>query len=135
MLKFQIKTIPTENENDCWAIALSQALNVKYDKIYKLFKHFINADGSLSTLITQGYLQNNGFTVYNVDNSLKDVLRVYNRKNGIVIAMTDKIGGSHIVYIEGLTIYESKDLTNDMLWWYITEYNVDWIAIKLENYE
>jgi hypothetical protein len=132
---FKIKRIDTPNESDCWAIALSQALNIDYNIIYKQFKHMLASDGSVESDIVKGYLKKEGYTIVTSSLSLIDAIRVYDRINGILFALESINGNYHIVYIEDNIIHDGKELNDDMLWWFIKEYEVIWIAKKLNNFE
>lgn len=133
--KYTIKRIKTNNENDCWAIALSNALGIEYDKIYKQFKYMINKDnGSVDSKIINGYLKQQGYTIITTKILLRDAIRLYNTNHGILFAMKDTTDQYHITYIKDKTIYESDELTDDMLWWYLNEFELIWVAIKLNGF-
>ncbi len=133
-MKFKFVTVNTEYHNDCWAIALSKALDVDYKEIRKQFKHMIDTDNSVESGIIKGYLKQKGYTVIPSTNSLKNALRLFNLTNGILFAIENE-DEKHIVYIKGNKIYEGDTCTEDMMWWYIERYKLMWLAIKMEDYE
>ena len=132
-MKFTFKKRHNTHDDDCWCDAISLMTNKEYDKVYKMFKPFIEYDGGVNTDIIVGYFKKENYDVYKMKESLQNVLRLYNIKNGAVLLMEDKDKNNHAVYIKGNKIYDNID--SDMMWWYIKEYTVLHIIIKLEFYD
>ncbi len=132
--KFKIERMETSNQNDCWAIALSKALDEDYDKVYRRFKHFHSGNGVEADII-EGYLRHKGYFIVTTKMELMNAIRVYDNKTGIIFAMEDQEGGRHIVYIKENIIYEGTELDDDMLFWYIKEYKLLFIAKKLNGFD
>ena len=132
-MKFTFKERHNTHDDDCWCDAIALMTEQEYDKVYKMFKPFIEYNGGVNTDIILGYFKKENYDVYKMKQSLQDMLRLYNIKNGAVLLMEDKEKNNHAVYVKGNKIYDNID--SDMMWWYIKEYTVLHIIVKLESYE
>lgn len=132
-MKFKFIETETGFDNDCWCVALSYALDIEYTKLRKQFKHLIYKDGGLEQGITKGYLKQQDYSIIDTTLDLQNALRIYNLKNGIIFMIENKDNEHHVVYVKGNKIYDNYD--SDMMWWYIKEFKVNYVAIKLESYE
>lgn len=133
-MKFTFKKRHNTHKNDCWCDAISLATNQEYNKVYKMFKPMLFEDGVLSGSVIQGYMQVKGFDVWKVDGDLKDELRRHNLKHGVLFGLKNKDEETyHAVYVDEKHIYDNYD--EDQLWWYITKFEVEYVAMKLEKFE
>ena len=132
-MKYNIKSISTKHDNNCWCNAISLLTNKDYDEVYDTLKGLLYECGSLSSQITKGYLATNGYDIIDVDLSLWDALQVYNNKNGIIFSVCseeDNIN-KHVVYVKDNAIYEN--IQKEELIHYIYQYKVDYIALKIKS--
>jgi len=132
-MKFKFIETETGFDNDCWCVALSYAFDIDYNVMRKKFKHLIYKDGGVEQGITKGYLKQKGYILIETTLDLKDALRIYNLKNGVIFLVENDSKEHHVIYVKGNKIYDNYD--KDMMWWYITNFNVNHVAIKLESYE
>lgn len=102
------------NENDCWTLALSYALDTTYEKVRKNMKPFINKDGSLIAAFSVGALLNAGYKeidfseeVLTVEGTIK---LIDSNNNHLIIYIDD-----HVFYVENKVIHDSSEDTEDLL--------------------
>lgn len=124
--------VTRKHYNDCWCTAISKALEVDYDKLYKTFKPFLEENKGANLNVIRAYLINKGYMAISVDLSLKDALKLYNtnlesRTIISLVAKEDKNLG-HMIYVKDKIIYDDiKDFEYQP---YIDTWNVDMIFIK-----
>ena len=132
----KIKFIDREHKNsgDCWCAAISTLLNKEYDEIYKLFKKFINNNGSINNGFMFGYLDKFNYTrlEYNIGINLYEALQVYDTSNGILIRVDDDNEETgHIIYVKDNNIY---DIVEDKFKLeYLKNYKVTDIFTKIDD--
>lgn len=123
--------ITRKHYNDCWCTAISKALEMDYDKVYKDFKLFKHPKGGMDIAIIRAYLINKGYEAIKVNLDLKTALSVYNtsKEAGTIFSLTmGEDYDGHIIYVKDKVIYDDvKDFEYDE---YIEQYKVDKVFIK-----
>ena len=129
-MKFTFKPRHNSHDNDCWCDAIALLTEQNYDVVYKLFKKFINDDGTLMNGFTKSYLLKEDYAYYEFEGSLYTCMQLINTSNGVVFEM-DNDNGSHVIYVKDNIIYDNIRKVDTLQ--YYTDHNVVGIYMKIEN--
>ena len=125
------RSVVRKNYNDCWCTAISKALEIDYDKVYKDFKLFKHSKGGMDLKIIEAYLKNKDYEAISVDLDLKAALFIYNTKENahtIFSLITEDEENAHIIYVKDMIIYDDiKDFEYDE---FVNQYNVNMVFVK-----
>ena len=106
MMKYIFAPRHNTHDNDCWCDAISLFTNQDYDTVYKLFKPFMEDNGTLSTSFINGYLSKLDYVCIDLDISLYMAIQLVDTKHGALFELEND-NGSHIIYVKGHTIYDN----------------------------
>ena len=129
-MRYTFKPRHNTHDNDCWCDAIALLTNQDYDVVYKLFKPFINDDGTLNTLFTKGYLSKLDYCLYEISGTLYEWIQIVNNKNGVIFELENDNGG-HTIYVKDNVIYDNIKKVATMQ--YFTDHNITGIWLKIDD--
>lgn len=129
-MKFKFEGRNNSHKNDCWCDAIALATKQEYNKVYKMFKPFIEKNGELNSMYIKTYLESKGYTHFENDTSLFQALQVFDKSNGVVYS-TEHEDGGHVIFVKDNFIYDNVEHIEIIEW--VKNQKCTDIFIKIED--